>query len=132
MVALTGVGRGFHIPQQRVHFIDRQLAVGAHGGMAGRPSEQPFLAFAHDVRAAEVHHVGNQIADHLFDVRGPEQGRDFTHDDAGRPCALDRYAERAEFLGATFDDVRFGARHVHRHRHQQTLGVPPPRRATAP
>jgi hypothetical protein len=34
MVALAAIGGGFHLTQQRIHFLKRQAAAGAHTAMA--------------------------------------------------------------------------------------------------
>ena len=35
MVALVRTVGGFHLAQQRIHFVDGELAVGAHRAVAG-------------------------------------------------------------------------------------------------
>jgi len=39
MITLAAALSGFHIPQQGIHFRNTQLAVGAHGTMAGHSGE---------------------------------------------------------------------------------------------
>jgi hypothetical protein len=46
VVALVRALGALHVPQQRVHLLERQAPVGAHGAMAGHAGEQTALPMA--------------------------------------------------------------------------------------
>ncbi len=54
VIALVGALGGFHLAQQRVHFVERQAPVRAHRVMAGERAEQFVLALGQHARAADT------------------------------------------------------------------------------
>ena len=57
MVALAGMRRRLHLPQQRVHFLGIESAAGAYAAMAGHGGTdrlQPFLEGRRLVQGGEV------------------------------------------------------------------------------
>ncbi len=62
MVALVGPLRGFHVAQQRVHFGEGELAVGAHGAVAGHGGQQFMLGTLDHVAGVELGQFGQDRA----------------------------------------------------------------------
>ena len=79
MVALVGSFGGFHLTQQGIHFINGQLAVGAHRAMAGHGRQQ-FVLRALDHRASIMlgklfEHAAGQVHRITLRQEGPNLTR---------------------------------------------------------
>ena len=63
MVALAGMGRGFHLAQQRVHFFGAQAAAGADAAVAGERAADFFELFLERERVAEFGQLVGPLAE---------------------------------------------------------------------
>src|SRR5450830_740327 len=68
MVALVGALGLFHLPQQGIHFIERELAVGAHGTVAGHGREQLVLCPLDDGAGFVLGQLGQYAAGEVHGV----------------------------------------------------------------
>ena len=53
MIALPGMRRRFHLPEQGVHFFAVQASAGSHGAMTGHGAANVFESFFEDETVAE-------------------------------------------------------------------------------
>src|SRR5438270_639866 len=116
VVALAGIGRRLHFPQQRVHLFNLEAAPRAHRAVAGHGRGHMHEAPLERQRLVPFRHMLAEIAKKRARIDRAEQRRCLAHRDGSRAERLDGKAEAQELRGARdepldvglieFDDVR--------------------------
>ena len=68
MIALRGALGDLHIPEQGVHFGNRQAAIGAHRAVAGHGGQQLVGMLLQALGGAEFAEIGQHVAQQLLHV----------------------------------------------------------------
>ncbi|MNF04660.1 hypothetical protein D3C80_2042270 [compost metagenome] len=79
MVALVGALGDFHLPQQAVHFVQRELAVGAHRAVAGHGAEYFIARALHHGAGVVLAEFGQHAAREFHRIALGQRGRHGAH-----------------------------------------------------
>lgn len=121
MVALIGPFGAFHLTQKRVHFVQRQTAIGTNRAVA-RHGGQKFVAlFGQSRRAACQSQVAQDGARERFYVTPGEQGRNGTYCECSRSRRAEREPQILQGRSVFFDQGDIALVYVKHHRYQQLL-----------
>src|SRR6266404_6864993 len=89
VVALAGIGRSFHFPQQRVHLLALEPAPGAHRAVAGHGGGHMHEAALARQRLVPLRHVLGEIAHECAGVDLAKERGGLAHGDRAGPERLD-------------------------------------------
>ena len=92
VVALAGVGSGFHLTQQGVHFFGTQFAAGADGVVAGHGGEHVVDAVLDAGGDAELAQLIRHVAHDAGNIRLADGGGDLADDDGAIAKRLEHEA----------------------------------------
>ncbi len=81
MIALPGMRRRFHLPEQGVHFFAVQASAGSHGAMTGHGAAHVLESFFEDETVAEFRQLVGEISDQARNVDLTKERRDCTDND---------------------------------------------------
>ena len=98
MVALVSPFGLLHLSQERVHFLDRQLPVGAHRAMACHGGEQGVALLCQQAACPDLGEVVQYAARQRFEVAARERGRHGAQRQRARPRRCDLETEQLELL----------------------------------
>ncbi|MPN41365.1 hypothetical protein SDC9_188910 [bioreactor metagenome] len=102
MVALVAAVGGLHLAQQGVHFVQRELAVGAHGTVAGHGGQDFIVCALHHGGGIVRGQFGQHAARQLHRIALRQAGGHGAH---GQGLGGERHnlqAQRGQHLGAFF------------------------------
>ena len=99
MIALTGIGRRFHVAQQRIHFVRRQPPPGSHAAMARHTRCHCFKPVFQRPCAALGAQFRCQIFDQAFNIGIAEKGRRFPHRNRAVTEGFEHETEFGKFTG---------------------------------
>ena len=108
MVALAGVGGGFHLAEQGVHLGGRKHATGADAAVAGHGAADLAEAFAEGQGCTVLGQVVGDVADEALYVCVAQQRGCFADQHGTRAEGFDDQAELGQFVGAGADALGFG------------------------
>lgn len=92
VVALPGKGRALHVAEQRVHLLGIEPPACPHAAVAGHRGQNMIEPPGKEARLSFVLGLGKfggKVGEQALDVAGPEQRRDFAHQDRSGAERLD-------------------------------------------
>src|SRR5215208_1334070 len=108
VVALAGIGYGFHLAQQRIHLFWLEPTSRAHRAMAGHRRRDMHQAALQRQRLVPFRHVLGEVTHQRLGVDLAEQRRRLTHCDGAWPEWLDRQAVTEKFPSARGEALHIG------------------------
>ena len=121
MIALAGMGRGFHFAQQRIHLFGVEPAPRAHAHVAGQGAGDLFQPFLQRQGIAGLGDLVRQVAHQALHIQLAQHGGNFAHHHRIGPEGFDHQAQLGQFVGARGNARHFGGIKIHHFRDQQRL-----------
>ena len=121
VIALAGMGRGFHLAQQGVHLLGIQPPSGAHAHVAGQGAGHLLQPFLQRQRIAGLGDLVGQVAHQPLHVQLAQHGGDFAHHHRIGAEFLDHQPQLGQFGGAARHARHFRRVEVHHFGDQQRL-----------
>ena len=123
MIALAGMGRGFHLAQQRIHLFGIQPPSGAHAHVAGQGAGNFFQPFLERQGIAGFSNLVGEIAHQTLHVQLAQHGGDLAHHHGIGSEGFDHQAQLGQLGGAGADAGDFRRVHIHHFGDQQRLAM---------